>query len=347
MTQQASKNNKVWKKVGLAGLATGGVVGLGAVAAARYIVNKLTGWQPLASDEIYTFTPYETQVDYEEISFPTVNGRILRGWWLPRPGERKLVVVASGYRGKKEDMLGISSSMWRHGYNVMMFDYRGYGQHRLREEVITLGHRELQDMQAALRYAKSRVERPLLGILGGSMGAAISLVATARDKDIMAVWADSPFSSQAEIVAFAWRSATGLPERPVVNIAAKLFEARTGHRWDEFEPIKEIPKIAPRPIYLVHGTADKVVPVDCAYQLYAAISGSPKELWIEEGEGHCEVYFQHRAEYTGRVLKFFDSYLVEGSEVGGQAAEVKEQPTTPDKLNRNNGSNGRKRVTKL
>jgi uncharacterized protein len=299
-----------WKRLGITGLVVGGAASLVSVGAARYVVDQMIGTRPATHDEGYTFTPFETNVAYEEVSFPTANQRMLSGWLFPHANERRVVVAVSGYRGKKEDMLGIGSFLWRSGYNVLLFDYRAHGLNRKEGELVTLGHCELEDLQAAIHYVRSRIERPLLGLLGGSMGAAVVLTAAARDPEIMAVWADSPFASQREIIAHVWRKDTHLPGRPVLDIAARMFEARTGYRWADFEPLKEIGRIAPRPVFLVHGAADSMVPVDCVYRLYAA-AGQPKELWIEDGLEHCGVYFARREEYTRRAAKFFDTYLVD------------------------------------
>lgn len=309
--QIQSKANR-WKRLGIAGLSVGGAVSLASVGTATYLVKQLIQPAPLEPMETYSFSPFETNVDYEEVSFPTANQRMLSGWWLPRPNTRQVIIAVAGYRGRKEDVLGISSFLWRHGYNVLLFDYRAHGVTRMEGELLTLGHRELEDMQAALRYVRSRIERPLLGLFGGSMGAAVVLTATARDPGVMAVWADSPFASQREIISHVWHRDTHLPSRPVVDIAAQIFKARTGYHWADFEPIQEIAQIAPRPVYLVHGAADTMVPVDNSYRLYAA-AGQPKDLWIEDGVEHCGIYFAKRHEYTGRVLKFFGTHLVDES----------------------------------
>lgn len=296
-------------KIGLAGLGASALIGVASLGTARYLVNKLTRLTPVTTTESYTFTPFETQVAFEEVSFPTTNGRLLSGWWLPRPASQRVVIAVSGYRGKKEDMLGISSILWRNDYNVLLFDYRAHGVAREEGELITLGHRELEDLQSAIGYVRERVPQSWLGLLGGSMGAAVVLLATARDQTIKAVWADSSFTSQQDVISYNWRSITHLPGRPILSIAARIFETRTGHRWRDFAPLAEIGRIAPRPVYLVHAAADSMIPVEQAYQLYAA-AGEPKELWIEENLEHCGVYFTYRNEYAQRVVAFFGKYLV-------------------------------------
>ncbi|MDB5078413.1 MAG: hypothetical protein JWP00_337 [Chloroflexi bacterium] len=302
--------NKPLTRLGLMALAGGASAGLVSLGAARHLVNELTRLTPVQPVETYSFSPFETQVDYEEVEFPTANGRLLKGWWLPRPAERRVIVAVSGYRGRKEDVLGISSILWRNGYNVLLFDYRAHGPGRAEGELVTLGHRELQDLQAAIKYARTRLENPLLGLLGASMGASVALLAAARDPQVLAVWADSPFTSQREIINHAWHRQTHLPGHPVLDLAEWLFESRTGHRWLDFAPLSELGNLGNRPVYFVHGASDKMVPIDHAYRLYAAAPG-PKDLWIEDYVEHCGVYFARREEYVRRCLGFFGDNLVE------------------------------------
>lgn len=304
-------NNKgLLKKLAAATILSGVSGGLVTLGAARYMVDKLTRYRAPGSDEFFTFTPFETQVDYESVQFPTRNNRMLEGWWLPRPNTRRAVICVSGYRGKKEDMLGISSYLWRKGYNVLLFDFRAHGINRLQEEMATLGHTELEDMQAAIGYVRQRMEKPLIALLGGSMGAAVCLVAGARDPEIKAVWADSAFTSQHFVISYTWKNVTKVPPYPVVPLAERIFAHHTGYKWQDFAPINEVAKLANRPVFFVHGTGDVTVPVECAYQLYNAKPGW-KQLWIEEGVGHCGIYFKYREEYSQRVLNFLEQNLVD------------------------------------
>ncbi|MBI4595786.1 MAG: alpha/beta hydrolase [Candidatus Tectomicrobia bacterium] len=51
------------------------------------------------------------------------------------------------------------------------------------------------------------------------------------------------------------------------------------------QPIDFVADISPRPLLLVHGSADDVVPLDHAHELYAR-AGKPKDLKIFAGRGH-------------------------------------------------------------
>jgi putative redox protein len=50
-------------------------------------------------------------------------------------------------------------------------------------------------------------------------------------------------------------------------------------------PVRTVDRISPRPLLLVHGDADDVVPVSHAHELYDK-AGEPKDLRIIGGAGH-------------------------------------------------------------
>ncbi len=312
-------SNKDAKKILNPALAGGfGLLGSAAYAllsygAANHIVSSLTkpakpNWQ-----EKFNFTPFEFEVDYLDVCIPTVGDRLLQGWLLLHQGERRVIVMAHGYRGCKEQMLGLSVFLWKAGFNVLLFNYRGHGHDREYGELLTLGERELEDFQAALDFVENYfhaqgIAEPIIGALGGSLGAAVALTATSRNPKIRAVWADSSFSSRKDVVAYNWQKQFHLPTYPVMELTEWLFFCRTGHSLSDFSPAQEVAKIAPRPIYFVHSEGDQIIPISHSYALHEA-TNSPKTLWIEKGGEHCSVYFNNRDEYRRRLIVFFEQAL--------------------------------------
>lgn len=312
-------SRKEAKKLLTPALAGGlGLVGSAAYAlltfgAANHIVASLT--KPAKTDwqEQFNFTPFEFEVDFLDVCIPTVGGRLLQGWLLQHTGERRIIVMAHGYRGSKEQMLGLSVFLWKAGFNVLLFNYRGHGPDRKSGELLTLGERELEDFQAAVNFADNYLHSqgiadPIIGALGGSMGAAVALTATARNPKIRAVWADSSFSSRKDVVAYNWQKQFGMPIYPIMGLTDWLFFWRTGHFLSDFSPAQEVAKIAPRPIYFLHSESDQIVPLSQSYILYEAASGL-KTLWVEKGIDHCGIYFKNREEYRRRLILFFEQAL--------------------------------------
>ena len=76
----------------------------------------------------FTFTPWETDAAHEVAEFTTADGVRLHGWFLRHEDESRVVVVMHGYRGEKSDVLGMSTALWRAGFDVLLFDFRGRGR---------------------------------------------------------------------------------------------------------------------------------------------------------------------------------------------------------------------------
>jgi len=286
--------------IALAGLATGSV-GIG-----YYVAQRLTSPQPISPMDHYTMTPFEMGVTFEEIAIPTANGHTLEGWLLSRPESDRLVIGCTGYRGSKWELLGIGSALWRAGFNVLLFDYYGHGApHGV---PITLGYREVKDFLAVFDYIRHRLPDTHIGVIGFSMGAAIAIMGAAQRPEIEAVVADSPFATHADVISHAITRVLHMPGAPFARLADLFIYQRVGYRSADVQPILHVGRIAPRPLLIIHGSADQITPVMHAYRLFET-AGEPKELWIAEGAEHCGAYFLNRPYYCERVTAFFDAHL--------------------------------------
>ncbi|MGH7565661.1 MAG: alpha/beta hydrolase, partial [Gemmatimonadota bacterium] len=148
----------------------------------------------------FTFTPWETDAAHESAEFTTSDGVALHGWFLRHEGERGVIVVMHGYRGEKSDVLGMSTALWRAGFDVLLFDFRGRG--RSARAPISMGLWETADLAAALDWVSERVPEARVGLLGFSMGGVVAILG-GRDARVAAIVADSAFGSQREVLAHA------------------------------------------------------------------------------------------------------------------------------------------------
>jgi dipeptidyl aminopeptidase/acylaminoacyl peptidase len=285
-------------------LPVGGALLAGAFGVAAYTAHIISGPRRRAPVG-FTFSPWEVQVEYEPITFTNEDGGTIRGWWFGQPDSQRVVVGLTGHRGVKHDLLGIGSGLWRAGNNVLLFDYRGCGESDPGPQ--SLAHNELRDARAAVRYAQERLPAARVGIIGYSMGAAMALLLAAADPTIRAVVADSPFATMRDVVAFAYQRRR-VPTRPILDLTDALTQWRYGYPFEAVRPLDVVGQIAPRPLLLIHGTADQIIPVEHSRRLYAA-AGTPKELWVFEGATHCGGYFADRPAYVTRVAQFFDKGL--------------------------------------
>ncbi len=288
--------------------AVGGALGtlVGVLGAAWYVSVRVSPEPRRTIYDGYTFTPWELGLPYEAVSFPSADGLRISGWWLPQADPRGVIVGCHGHAGRKDELLGIGAACWRAGYSLLLFDFRGRGDSDPWPQ--TLVSREVDDLHAALAYARDRAPGLRIGLLGYSMGAAVALLAAADAPDVAAVVADSSFTAGREVVTDAVRSVLPLPPEVLVLAADELVQLRHGYRFSRVRPVDAIARLTPRPVLIIHGAADHVVPVTHAQRLYAA-AGEPRELWIVDGADHCGAYFADRVAYCRRITGFFDQYL--------------------------------------
>ena len=69
-----------------------------------------------------------------------------------------------------------------------------------------------------------------------------------------------------------------------------------------------LPRLAPRPLFMIHGGGDTYIKPEMAFTLYQK-ARDPKDLWIVENAKHNQAHQVARDDYQRRVLEFFDRHL--------------------------------------
>ncbi len=290
-------------------LPVGSALVAGALGIAAFTTYHLNGPTRQRFRDGYTFSPWEVQADHERVEFRAADGVTIRGWWFPRHESQQVVIGCTGHRGAKHELLGIGSGLWRAGNNVLLFDFRGRGESE--GTACSLAFYELADLQAAVEYASRRLPQARLGVIGYSMGAAVALLVAAQEPRIAAVVADSPFATMRDVIGHAYQRRR-LPARPMLGLAEAVNRWRYGYAFAAVQPVEVVKAIAPRPLLLIHGAADRLIPLRHALDIIAA-AGDPKELWVVEGVSHCGAYFADRPAYVSRVAHFFERHLAGGT----------------------------------
>jgi fermentation-respiration switch protein FrsA (DUF1100 family) len=301
----------------------GGIVGLlgGVLGVGIYIVDTLTRPKRLASFALYTFSPFELGLPAEEVSFAPLYGKHrVSGWYVPHPGATTTIIISPGYHGSRSDVLGVCTMLWKAGHNVLVFEYYGHGA--IVGDRVTLGYREINDFLGAVAYARQQAPEARLGAVGYSMGAAVSIMGSARTTEIEALVADSPFASHRRVIDYAVRRTLHLPFLIFDWVTDFLLWWRAGYRFSQVEPLRDITRLAPRPLLLIQGLKDSIVDPDDAPLLYNA-AGEPKELWLLPGVEHCGAYFDNRELYMDRLIKFFDLHLKQAPRVDQEQTDTR------------------------
>ena len=238
--------------------------------------------------------------------------------WRPDPHEA--ILLLHGWSGSIVPDLVDVGPFLRRTAGVLGLDFRGHGESD--PAPTTFGLHEVEDVAGALAWFGERgITR--VAIVGSSMGGITALAAIAVLGDGSLPAADLDPNAPAHdldpprprLVGAAVESVP--PELPlaVANrmripfrrfIAGRLFEAaarRVGGDMRATEPIRIAGLLESVPILLIHGAADRTIPVAAGRRLAAAI-GPGAEHWIVADAPHSAAHATDPAGYEERVGAF-------------------------------------------
>jgi len=274
-------------------------------ACARLYRRLFVPRRPAVLDD-FLFTPWEFQADYEEIQLVSADGISFGAWYFRQAGSPQTVIVSGGHKGQRQAVLGICLALWRKGFNVITYSYRGMpGSDRA---AVTMGIREVNELQAVIAFARQRIKGARIGLLGYSMGAVVSLLGAAGEPGIEALVLDSPYSDLRRLLREIIWKAAHVPGAPFVAATGLWLRLRTGLHLSDCSPIAVLSALEPRPLFFIHGGDDAVTSVQHSRLLYDSYRG-PREIWIVQGAPHTGAYFADRELYVERVAGFFARQL--------------------------------------
>lgn len=246
-------------------------------------------------DSILYDTPERTGLRYEKVRFASKDGTRLSGWFVPAVG----VKSARDAKGTVVHMHGNAQNMTSHwafvkwlprrGFNVFLFDYRGYGE----SDGYPSPKGVFEDAVSALDYVRARpdIDTTRLLVFGQSLGGTNAIAAAgASQEGIRAVAVEAPFYSNS-------------------RIANDVLPGAGFFMSDRWSAGSYVGKLSPIPLLFIHGTADLIVPYAHS-QMLMAEAGEPKQLITVEGGRHMEAMMPHRGEtYRNKLVVFFEKAL--------------------------------------
>lgn len=247
---------------------------------------------------------YYADLPIENVSFETEDRLTLSGWFLPEEGSNATVVICHGSGANKGNFIDFLALFHTQGYSGLIFDARGHGDSD--GHTSTFGLFEVRDVRAAVDWLKSERADYASHVygLGSSMGAMTLVRAAAQDERIEAVVLDSCFASAPSL---ARQHAERVPILgPVLaNIVMASMSLHAGGSLWSIDGCEAIAAIAPRPVLLIHGKDDFVIPPNNMDALFDA-AGEPKQRWLAPGL-HSNILTADFTAYQERVLSFLNS----------------------------------------
>lgn len=268
------------------------------IAAIAYLLIclALLKWQNrlifLPTAEIL-LAPAALSLDYEEVWLPVTRNSseigALHSWWMPASSPAIGTLLYVHGNGKNIGANVEQASLYQQlGFNVFLFDYRGYGRS---PGTFPTEAQVYEDAAIALNYLCQQRGIPTseIAVYGHSLGGAIAIDLAARYPDLAGLIVESSFTSMREIVAY-----TG--QYNVFPIDLILHQ--------KFDSIAKVPSLA-MPILLIHGTGDRTIPYQMSQTLFEAIA-APKKLLLVADADHNNAATVGTQDYVQAVRDFIE-----------------------------------------
>lgn len=234
---------------------------------------------------------------YEPIKFASLDGTPLTGMFFRPPSAPRATVVH--FHGNGENMTShyrYSAWLAKEGYNVFIFDYRGYGASGGKPGL----DGAVLDGRAALAHALKLpgADPEKIVVFGQSLGGAIAIAAAAEGAVAPAALViEGSFYSYRSMARSALKK--GILGWPLLWLPGLAVSGR--HAPADLAGRLAAPKV------FLHSPTDRMVPYSEGRRLYDAARG-PKEFW-EVPSGHIEAFAAHAPLFAPRLLRFLAAVL--------------------------------------
>lgn len=206
-----------------------------------------------------------------------------KGLTVPVPGKTVgSLVLVHGRRGRKEDYMLIAERFCAIGFRCILPDMPAHGDHPGAIACYGVKESHLPAMVLKETAAHFGFDPQPAGIMGISMGGAVSIRAVVGNE---VPWRAAVFvstfdtldhavSHQASSLVGAWCGGI------LRGMTGKVYEWQTGMKIEAADSIALAPQLK-CPVLIAHGTADRVIPIECGRRLFAALSPRIEKRWIE------------------------------------------------------------------
>ena len=276
--------------------------------------------------------PHEYGMAYEDVFFPSLDGTVLQGWYIPCPGSKKLIIANhpmtcnrygfpghlegyGGFGGFEVNFMPDYKALHDAGYHIITYDLRNHGLSDQGTGGLcgALGYYEARDVVGSLNYARSRPELQgvSIGLLSRCMGGnatihAMSLFPQYFKDDIKAMILLQAVSGH----AFVEKGAKDL--NLDVPATLKAFDERihdlTGFFLRELTPIP-LAKNVKVPTLFAQVRRDFLIDTKDSTEIYEGLGSKEKKMvWIENTDRRFDGY-NHFAKEPKEMLEWFGNFV--------------------------------------
>jgi len=243
---------------------------------------------------------------HKQVQIQSHDGLTLVGHWFAVERPERIILAMHGWRSTwAEDFTMIADFWAENNCSVLYVEQRAQGNSE--GNYIGFGMLERYDCRSWLEWITRSFGKEMpVYLCGISMGASSVLMASgfAMPNQVKGIIADCGFTSAEAI----WRHVTESNMHLSYSMCAPIVDAmcnkkiKMGAKGYSCQQALRDNKI---PVLFIHGSDDKLVPVEMSYENYRACSAE-KQLFIVPGAGHGLSYCVDKTGYEAVVKNFWE-----------------------------------------
>lgn len=237
-------------------------------------------------------------------------------WYFRHPaaqaaGRSKCAVILHhGHTGTRWGSLKYGPLFWKRGCDLLAIDARYHGESG--GSCGSYGYHERHDMRRVIAWLQQRTGLPKaqIGLMGESMGAAISLMTAALEPELAFVAADSAYGDLNSILMERGATQYGDLLLNIMLPGAEFFgNTRCNMEVAEVSPARHAARIR-IPAFISHSTADRGTLPYHSKEIYANLPGDARVLHINDwGAPHARDINVNYAGYEAHMDTFLAQHV--------------------------------------
>ncbi|WP_299162170.1 alpha/beta fold hydrolase [uncultured Eudoraea sp.] len=230
------------------------------ISALVYLLQDYLMFKPEKLPKDFLFQ-YEHQ-EIEEYNVETRDGAIINGLRFKAQQPKGIVFYLKGNSKSIKGWGKFAVDFTRHGYDVLMVDYRGFGKSTGRRTQKAIK----RDMQVIYNKIKENVDEKYIILYGRSLGSGFAAKLASMNNPRMLIL-DAPYYSLSKVAK---------KYIPFMPLSILLKFPMPTYKWLQYVNC---------PIHIIHGTDDKLIPYKTSVKL-SKIKPTTTTLYTVIGGGH-------------------------------------------------------------
>ena len=223
-------------------------------------------------------SPADAGMDFEDVRLVAADGVRIHAWHVRVAEARAIVIHFHGNAGNISERLPWATAFAANRMETLLVDYRGFG----RSDGAPSEEGLYRDADAAYEWARPR-GLPIV-VYGESLGGAVAVDLAARHA-VAGLVVQSSFTRLADM-------------------ADRIFPFAGAIVSQKFDSLAKIGRVR-RPVLVIHGDRDEIVPFEMGVRLHAAARTSGP-LFVVSGAHHNDVVDRAAGEIGRRTAALLD-----------------------------------------